>query len=99
MNRWLASLFALSTLDCLLTAYWVGARGVDEANPILDAILQAHGFGALAAWKLVLTALGVYILARAATQRPRLCLWVVRVLVFWYTVLNLTHLYFLGVKQ
>lgn len=45
----LAVLFALSLTDCLFTLVWVEGLGAEESNPLLAALLQEHGFGALAA--------------------------------------------------
>lgn len=91
----LAVLFAMSLTDCLFTLVWVEGLGAEESNPLLAALLQEHGFGALAAWKLTLTAVSVYILGRVEARRPRTVFWVAGALTGAYVALNLIHFYLL----
>ncbi len=68
MGKMIFIVFLLNALDAVFTVYWIVGKETSETNPIMDLLLGIHPI-IFVAVKLLLVALGSYLLWRYRRQR------------------------------
>lgn len=68
LGTMIVAVFVLNALDAVFTVYWIVGVETWETNPIMDHLLQIHPI-IFVAVKLLLVALGSYLLWRHRRQR------------------------------
>ena len=68
LGTMIATVFVLNALDAVFTVYWIVGVETSETNPFMDHLLGIHPM-VFVAVKLLLVALGSYLLWRHRRQR------------------------------